>query len=580
MALSRGARFLVTFMLTAVVVSMTAVLVTYFLAGRGPTVESNSVLWLRIPGNLAEHEPDDLWGRLWATRRGTVGSVVEVLRKAKVDDRISAVVLMPGQQALWGKVQEIRDAILNFRESGKPAVAYLEYGGGQPYYLATACDKIYLSPTSPLDLVGVTTYELFLRGALDKVGIYPDMLHAGDYKTASNLYTENTFTPEHREMTETLNRDLYEQLVEGIAEGREMTASDVRAAIDEGPLLPDEAVEHGLIDALLYEDQLEDELPVNAGELRRLEYADYRRVEPRSLGLNRGPTIAVVYGVGAITFGQGGADVTGSDVMGSETMVEAIRDAREDDSVRAIVLRINSPGGVAIASDIIWRELTLAAEDKPLIASMSDVAASGGYYVAAATHAIVAQPATLTGSIGVVGGKLAIGGTLEKLGVNLEGVSDGRHADLNSPVTPFSEESRAEMQNQIDAIYARFLDVAAAGRGMTPEAVHEVGQGRVWTGQQAKDRGLVDELGGLGRAVELAKVQAGIDEDSEVRIVTYPKPRSFWEQLGSSPFIRTADARAAVFATPYGRLWAAATMPLRLFRRGQPLALMPFAYVQ
>ena len=580
MALSRGANFLVTFMLIAVVVSMTAVLATYFLVGRGPTVESNSVLWLRIPDNLTEHEPNYFLGQLLTGRRDTVGSVVEALRKAKVDNRISAVVVMPGQQALWGKVQEIRDAILDFRESGKVAVAYLEYGGGQPYYLATACDQIYLTPTSPLDLVGVTTYGLFLRDALDKVGIYPDMLRAGDYKTASNLYTENTFTPEHREMIEALNRDLYEQLVEGIAQSRKMTTSDVRAVIDEGPLLPDEAVEHGLIDALLYDDELEAELLVNGDELQRLEYSDYRQVEPRSLGLNRGPTIAVVYGVGTITFGQGGADVTGSDVMGSETMVEAIRDAREDDSVRAIVFRIDSPGGVAIASDIIWRELALAAEDKPLIASMSDVAASGGYYIAAPTHLIVAQPATLTGSIGVVGGKLVIGGTLEKLGVNIEGVSDGQHADLNSPVTPFSDEGRAKIQNQIDTIYARFLDVAAKGRGMTPEAVHEVGQGRIWTGQQAKDLGLVDELGGLGRAVELAKMAAGIDKDSEVRIIYYPRPRSFLEQLRSSPFIQTADARAAFVDTPYGRLWAAATISLRLFRMGQPLVLMPFTHVQ
>ncbi len=580
MALSRGASFLVTFMLIAVVVLMTAVLATYFFVGRGPTVESNSVLWLRIPDNLAEHDPNYFLGQLLVGRRDTVGSVVEALRKAKVDDRISAVVVMPGQQALWGKVQEIRDAILDFRESGKLAVAYLEYGGGQPYYLATACDQIYLTPTSSLDLVGITTYGLFLRDALDKVGIYPDMLRAGDYKTASNLYTENTFTPEHREMIEALNRDLYEQLVEGIAKSREMTTSNVRAAIDEGPLLPDEAVEYGLIDSLLYDDELEAELMINGGELRRLEYSDYRQVEPRSLGLDRGPTIAVVYGVGTITFGQGGTDVTGSNVMGSETIVKAIRNAREDDSVRAIVLRIDSPGGVAIASDIIWRELTLAAEDKPLIASMSDVAASGGYYIAAPTHLIVAQPATLTGSIGVVGGKLVVGGTLEKLGVNVEGVSYGKHADLNSLVTPFSDESRAKMQNQIDTIYARFLDVAAKGRGMTSEAVHEVGQGRIWTGQQAKDLGLVDELGGLGRAVEFAKMAAGIDEDSEVRIVYYPRPRSFLEQLGSSPFIQTADARAAFVATPYGRLWAATTLSLRLFRMGQPLVLMPFTYVQ
>ena len=576
MALSRGARFIVTFMLTAVVVSMTAVLLTLFFAGRGPTVESNSILWLRISSGLEEYQRDELWSLIGSG--DTVGSVVDALRKAKVDDRVSAVVVMPGQQVLWGKVQEIRDAITDFKSSGKPIVAYLEYGGGQPYYLATACDEIYLTPSSSLDLVGVASYELFLRDALDKAGVVPDMLHAGDYKTASNLYTENTFTPEHREMSESLNRDLYDTLVEGIAEGRGLSSAEVRATIDAGPLLPDEAVERGMIDALIYEDELMERLPVP--NPRRLRYADYRRVRARSLGLDRGPRIAVVYGIGAITLGRGGTDVTGGGVMGSDTMVQALRSARDDRTVEAIVLRVDSPGGSAVASDIIWRDVALAREEKPVIVSMSDVAASGGYYIAMPATAIVAQPSTLTGSIGVVGGKLVPSGTLEKLGINVEAVTNGKNADLFSPVAPFSEDGRERFQIQIDDIYERFLAKVAEGRSMTRDEVHAIAQGRVWTGRQAKDLGLVDELGGLRTALALAKEEAGIDPDREVTIVAYPRPRTFFEQLSDSPFLGMADRSVRWLVSPYVRAVASALGPLQLFRSGEPLTLMPFVWVR
>ena len=579
MALSRGARFILTFIALAVLVSMGGVLATYFLATSGPDVRSDSVLWLRLSGSLAEREPDDLLGQL-VSRRDTIGSVVAALRSAKVDTRVEAVVLLPPlQQGLWGKVQEIRDAVLDFRDSGKPIVAYLEYGGAQQYYLATACDEIFLTPTSSLDLVGVASYELFLREALDKIGIYPDMLHAGEFKTASNLYTESTFTPAHREMTESLNRDLYEQLVTGIAGGREMLESQVIALIDRGPLLPEEAMRQGLVDALVYEDELVNHLFEPDEKPQRVDYADYRRLDPRSLGLDQGPEIAVVYAVGTINLGGSGIDVSGSEVLGSETLVRAIRDARQDESIRAIVLRIDSPGGAAIASDIIWRELTLAREDKPVIASMSDVAASGGYYVAMPADVIVAQPATLTGSIGVVGGKFALRGTLEKLGVNIEGVSDGKLADMNSPVTPYSEEARVRMQQQLDAVYETFLTRVADGRAMTRDAVHAVAQGRVWTGRQAKDLGLVDELGGLRRALAIAKEKAGIDVNQEVTIVTYPKARSIFEMLNRPLVSRSEVASPAWFASPADRLRAAVTVPLRLFRPGEPLALMPLVYV-
>jgi len=573
-ALSRGARFVLVIIGFTLITSLGAALVIVTLVTAGPTIESRSVLWLRLPSNLTEYVPGGLLGQLIAGRRDTVNSVVEVLRKAKVDERIEAVVVVPSSQpGMWGKIQEVRDAILDFKESGKPIVAYLEYGGGQQYYLATAADEIFLTPTSSVDLVGVASYELFLREALDAVGVYPDMLHAGDFKTASNIYTETTFTAEHKEMAEALNRDLYQQLVSGIAEGRRLTEGEVRQLIDDGPYLPDDAVEQRLVDGLRYEDELLGQDPLPEEGLHRLLYQDYRLVDPRPLGLNQGPEIAVIYAVGTITFGASGVDVSGSEVLGSEAIVAAVREAREDPAVKAIIVRIDSPGGAAVASDIIWREIVLAREAKPVIASMSDLAASGGYYIAAPADVIVAQPGTLTGSIGVIAGKFVIDRALDKLGVNVESVTDGRAAGLNSVFSPFSEDLRARLQQQIDATYETFLLRVAEGREMLRDDVHAVAQGRVWTGRQARVNGLVDELGGFRRAVEIAKERAGIVTDAEVTLVAYPKPPSVFEILSDGVGGSVLVARRTLSATE--KLQAVATLPFRLFHPSQPLALMP-----
>ena len=574
MAFSRGARFILIFIVLAVCVSLGGVLATYFLATRAPSVQTGSILWLRVPDNLTEYVPENLFGQLVGGRRETVGSVIEVLRKAKVDERVEGVVVFPSlQQGMWGKVQEIRDAMLDFKESGKPLVAYLEYGGGQQYYLATAADAVFLTPTSSVDLVGVASYELFFREALDSVGVHPDMLHAGDFKTASNTFTETTFTPEHREMAESLNRDLYEQLVSGIAAGRDLTEVEVRRLIDDGPFLPGDAVAVGLVDRLVYEDELVGLDPLPPSASRRLEYRDYQQLDARSLGLNGGPQVAVIYASGTINFGDSGLDVSGSEIVGSQAMVRAIRAARKDSSVEAIVLRIDSPGGVAIASDIIWREVELARQEKPVVASMSDVAASGGYYIAAPADVVVAQPGTLTGSIGVVGGKFTIGGALERWGVNVETITAGAMAEINSPFSPFSDETRIRVQRQIDGTYETFVQRVANGREMSRDEVHAIAQGRVWTGRQAKDRGLVDELGGLRRALEVAKERAGIDANQEITVVPFPRPRSFFETLNSE--LSAPFSAARWFLSPADRLQAIATLPLRLFRPGEPLALMP-----
>ena len=578
-ALRRGVWLVIILIVTAVMVSAGGLITMAVLVGREPRVQGNSALVLRIGGDLQEVEPGGL-GAFFEPPL-TVRSVTEALRMAKVDRRVTSVIIRPGgTAALWAKVQEVRDAIADFRTSKKPILAYLEYGGEQEFYLASACDKVFLMPTATLDLTGIASYELFLRGTLDKIGAYPDAMHIGDYKTASNNLTEHTFTPAHREMAESLNRDLYEQLLKGIATGRQKSEQDVRALIDHGPFLPEDAVRAGLVDDVAYEDELDDKVALAKGEVKFLEHQDYRSVAPASLGLNKGAKIAVLYASGIIVSGESSYDSPQGEVVGSDTIVGYLRKARADSAIRAIVLRIDSPGGSAIASDVIWREVQLTRAMKPVIASMSDVAASGGYYIAMPAHKIVAEPATLTGSIGVVMVKFVIDGTLQKLGMNMEGVSQGRYANLYSPIRPFSKEERAKLEEQLQATYDTFVEKAAAGRNTTPERIDAVAQGRVWTGRQAQRIGLVDELGGLDRAVAIAKDHAKIARNAEVELIVYPPKRSLYESLANPFGTMERSAMSALLGLTDRRAMQTITAPLRVFRRGEPLAIMPNVFVR
>ena len=580
MAGRRGIWLVVVFIVMAVAISIAGLVATAFLMGRQPAIQGNSALVLRVGGDLQEIEPGGLVGS-FLEPPPTVRSVVTALRKAKVDRRITSVIIRPtGTAALWGKVQEVRDAILDFKTSDKPIIAYLEYGGEQEFYLASACDKVFLMPTASLDLTGIASYELFLRGTLDKIGAYPDALHIGEYKTAANTMTERTFTPPHREMAESLNRDLYEQLVKGIAAGRLKPEPEVRQLIDHGPFLPEDAVRAGLVDDVAYEDELDDKVRLGNAGVKFLEHQDYRSASATSLGLNRGPRIAILYAVGIIGSGESSYDSPQGEVVGSDTIVRYLRKARADDSIKAIVLRVDSPGGSALASDVIWREVQMTRNVKPVIASMSDVAASGGYYIAMPAHKIVAEPATLTGSIGVVMIKFVIDGTLKKLGMNMESVSQGRYANLYSPIRPFSPEERAKVQEHMQATYDAFVEKAAAGRRTTPEKIDAVAQGRVWTGQQAKQIGLVDELGGLERALAVAKEHAKIPANTEVELVVYPPKRSLYESL-ANPFgtMERGAALSALLGLGDRRAFQAITAPLRVFRRGEPLAIMPNVFI-
>src|SRR5262245_6716198 len=446
----RGLALLFTFLGVAFFVSIIGFALLYALFGREPAVPSNATLVLRVGGSLTELAPNDVVGYLRGTKTPTVRAVVDNLRKAKVDSRVRAVLLKPTgfESPFWAKVQEIRDAVIDFRKSGKPVYAYVEYGGDREYYLATAADKIFLMPSTALDLTGVATYELFLRGTLDKVGVYPDLHRIGDYKTAVNTFKEKSYTAAHKEMDESMNRDLYEQIVRGIADGRKKNETEVRALIDDGPFLPEDALRAGLVDDVAYEDQVDDKL--RAGEKRaRLDADEYARVSLSSVGLNRGPRVAVIYASGTIAGGKSGYDPLNGGVAGSDTLIEYIRQARKDSSIRAIVIRVDSPGGSATASDAIWRELVITKNeraDRPLVVSMSDLAASGGYYIAMPAQVIVAQPSTLTGSIGIFGGKVVTGGVYQKLGANIASTSIGHNAEINSPARTYNADELKKLQ--------------------------------------------------------------------------------------------------------------------------------------
>ncbi|MCC7126256.1 MAG: signal peptide peptidase SppA [Acidobacteria bacterium] len=587
MTLSRGFRLVLGAFALAFGLLLGVALLGYFMFGGSPRIAEGSTLVLRPSGDMPELMPDvalPLSDGHTLTMRG----YVEMIRKARLDPRIARILLRPQSMGspFWARVQELREALMEFRAAGKPVYAFLESAGNQEYYLASVADRIVVLPTSTIDLTGLAQYEVFLRGTFDMVGTYPDFLHVGDFKTAVNTLTEKTFTPAHREMTESLNLDQFEQLVRGIADGRRKPEAEIRALIDEGPFQPADALRVGLVDELAYEDELDDLTDMTVEPV--VEVATYAQVTWDAIGVKRPSRIAVVNAVGTIVSGKSGYDPVNGAVLGSESIVEDIRAAR-DSGARAIVLRIDSPGGSSIASDVIWRELMITKSAAlPLVVSMSDLAASGGYYIAAAGDVIVAQPGTLTGSIGVYTGKFVTGGTFEKLGANVEAVSEGRFAEMYSSDRPFTEAERAKVRESMQATYDHFVERVADSRHTTPEKVDAIGQGRVWTGLQARQNGLVDELGGLMTAVGIAKQRAKIPAEEEVELVVYPAPRSFYEVLSdqlASPVGRmqqraATDALLSLLGPRDRQALAALLAPSRLFAAGERLAHMPYVFLR
>jgi protease-4 len=591
MAMSRTGK--IVLIISAIVVGIVLVAViglalVFASLDREPGIRENSVLVLKIGGPLPDFVAEDPLRRLLGGNDQSLTSLLAQVRKAKVDKRISAVLLdIDMTEAGWGKADEIRDAIADFRTSGKPIYAYMEMGMNKDYYIATACERIYVAPPGDLLINGFAADVMFFRGSLDKLGIYPDVYQIGKYKNAPDQFTRKNMSDAHKEVLNALLDDLYNRYVNAIATARKKSADDVRALIDNAPLNATQARDAGLIDGANYRDEIEGELKKRLGykdsdNLRLTNAADYRRVEPESLGLNKGERIAVVYATGAIGSGKSDDSPTGSQSTGSDTVAKAIKDAADDKSIKAIVLRVDSPGGSALASDVIWHAIENAKPKKPVVVSMGDLAASGGYYISCGANKIIAEPSTFTGSIGIFAGKPVIKGFYDWLGISNEYVLKGKNAGMFRETEPFSPDERKKFEEMIRSIYYdSFIPKVAKGRNKDAEYIDSIAQGHVWTGAQGKENGLVDEFGGLDRAVEVAKELAHIPADKGTKRVIFPYPRTFFESLlgsgGEETSIQSEQQRAALAALPEDvrRTLRYAAM-LDHMKRGEAMAMMPF----
>ena len=496
----------------------------------------NIILTVDLTQGLAEGPHQDRLLRLLLGSEPSLRDVLDGIETASSDPRVKVLLARVGDDELGlAKIQELRDAIAAFRAKGKFALAFAdsfgEFGPGtRPYYLATAFDEIWLQPMGNVGLTGLYAEVPFFKGTLDLLGIVPEFDHREEFKTAMNSLTETKMTPPHREEVDALLASIGGQIIHGIAESRKLPEAEVREAIDRGPLLADEARQAKLVDRLGYRDEVLAQARAHArsgAELTGLTTYLDRAGRPH----REGSTIALIYGSGLIQRAASSANpLTESNVMAATEITRAFRAAVRDPAVRAILFRIDSPGGSVVASESIWREVVFARErGKPVVVSMGDVAGSGGYYVAAAADKIVAEPSTLTGSIGVLAGKLVVSDLFRKLGMSTDSAQVGANAAMYSSTSEFSTRAHSRLEAFLDETYKGFKDHVASGRHMTQEEVEEAARGRVWSGEDAKARGLVDELGGSAVALRLAKEAAKLAPDAAVKLTVFPREKEPFE---------------------------------------------------
>ncbi len=555
-----------------------------------PSVASNSVLVLSLSGDLPDYVPEDQLAKAFGIRQPqSFTGLLTQLRKAKADTRIGAVLLdidFPGIG--WGKADELRDAIKDLKASGKPVYAYMEIGTNREYYIATAADKIYLPPSGDIYINGFAAEAMFYKGSLDKLGVEADVIQIGPkYKNAPDQYTKTSMGDGQREVINAILDEYYSRFTNAIVESRKKSAEDVKALIDGAPYNAVQAKSLGLIDDAIYRDQVNTEIKTKLGykeeeSLRVISGGDYREIPSDTVGLNKGERVAVIYASGAINVGRSGGGPLSGEMAGSDTIVDAINEAAADRSIKAIVLRVDSPGGSALASDLMWHAIENAKLKKPFVVSMGDVAASGGYYIACNANRIVAQPSSVTGSIGVFMGKPVIKGLYDWLGVTNEYVMRGKNAGIFRATEKWTPEERAKMEAQTNSIYFdNFLPKVAKGRNKTVEEVNTLAQGRVWTGTQAKANGLIDEFGGLERAIDIAKELASLPADKDVRRVVFPEPRPFLEQYfggGEASLTAEQKAQAALLESlprDVRRAFSYSAMFDKM-QRGEAMLFMPF----
>ena len=535
-----------------------------------PAIADNSVLVLRLTGELPEKPPMELPSFLGDDHMPlTVIGVWSALEKAAADSRIKAVVLQPeGLSAGWAKLEELRLDIDKFKKSGKPVFAYLRQPGTREYYVACGADRIYTGQSEPVMVKGLRAEMMYFKKTLDKIGVSMEIEHAGKYKDFGDMFTRSDMSPETREVMNSLVDDLYDGLVAGIAKGRGKSPDEVRAIIDRGPFTAPQALKEGLVDALRFEDQMWGELKERLhAEPSHVSMDKYARITAESLGLGGKSHIAVVVGEGDILRGNPGDDGADENSLTSYGFNKLLRRVESDSLVKGVVVRIDSPGGEVTASDEIWRQMNLLSKKKPVVISMSDAAASGGYFMAMTGDPIVAYPATLTGSIGVVFGKPNLHGLYDKLGITKDAIQRGKNAGIDSDYTPLSPDERAKLKEGIDESYRDFVFKVAFARHRQFDDIEPLAQGRVWLGSQARTRGLVDEIGGLDKAIEMVKQKARIPAGERVGLMIYPGRRNLLDLIMKKS---QEDMLEAKVATVLGR------MPFRAWMRGGYLRMMPY----
>ncbi len=512
------------------------------LRAKPPAIAADSTLILHLEGDLPERSPVEVPLEILGQRTPlTMEEVWALLRRAATDRRIQAIVLEPSNLNVgWGKMQELHSDLEQFRKSGKPLYAYLKTPGTREYYVATAASRIYLGPEDMLNLKGLRFELTYFRHTLDKLGITVDVQHAGRYKDYGDMFTRSDMSPDTRQVLTSVIDRLYADLIKTIGTGRKKSVSEVEDAINNGPLLSPQVLNRGLVDELAYEDQMFGELRKDLkGEIHKIGEKEYAHNSAYDFTSNGRPRLAFVVAQGEILRGDPETASSASDSIESESFTRLLNRVENNSTIKGVIVRIDSPGGEVFPSDAIWRAMNTLAKKKPMVISMSDTAASGGYYMAMNGAPIVAYPGTLTGSIGVVFGKPNLHGLYDKVGVDKDMLTRGRFADIDSDYKPLEPAETAKLREGIDQNYRSFVQKVADARKRPFDEIEPVAQGRVWLGEQARENGLVDELGGIDRAIQLVKQKASIGPNESVTLVPYPAKRTLLEMLFSS---QTPDA--------------------------------------
>ena len=521
--------------LAGVVIAGVSVVVLFFaslkLADRTPSVPDRFVLVVRLQGAMPEVSSTSLpFPGLEGQMPLTVVELYRVLRNAAQDSRVAGVFLVPaGAQAGWGKMQELREGIAAVRAAKKPVYAWLQSPGMRDYYLAAGADKVFAGPEDLIDVKGLSLEATYFKGSLDKLGVRVEIEHAGRYKDAGDTFTRTGMSPETRESLDALLDGIYGRILSAVAEGRGKSVEEVRSIVDQGPFVAPRAQEAGLLDGLMYEREARESLAEAAGVGKDAVVTARRYLG--ALPRGKGKRVAVLVAQGDILRVSSGGFLAEEQAITPRAMGRMIRAIREDNSISGVILRVDSPGGDAVASDEILSELKALSSKKPLVISMSDVAASGGYYIAMTGDPVLAYPDTVTGSIGVIYGKVNIQGLYDKLGISTEILKRGANADIDSAVKPLTPDSRRKLREGVEFIYDGFLKRVAEGRKRPVEEIAPVAEGRVWLGADARERGLVDDLGGLTLAVDKIREKAGLGSDEAVRLVVFPERKSLFQQL-------------------------------------------------